>query len=44
MKTSGGRQGEAKPREGGSGRQNRAREMNGEVVGGEGWSEMEGRG
>ena len=39
MKTSGGRQGEAKPREGGSGRQNRAREMNGEgrrAVGGKG--------
>ena len=32
MKTSGGRQGEPKPREGGSGRQ---KEMNGEVVGGE---------
>ena len=35
---------EAKLSEGGSERQNQARETNGEVVGGEGWSETEGEG
>ena len=38
------KQWEAKPSKGGNRRQNQARETNGVVVGGEGWSEMEGRG